>query len=109
FVRRGACTVVLLFIGILTWQQTAVYHDLITLYTTTLALNPGCWMTHYNLGIALRDRGETDQAITHYRQAIVLRPGYAEAHYNLGRLLAEKGEFNGAVEHYEVALAINPD
>ena len=109
FLRVGLCTVVLLLLGILTWQQAAVYHDLITLYTTTLAQNSGCWMAHYNLGIALRDRGETDQAITHYRQAIVLRPGYAEAHYNLGRLLAEKGEFNGAVDHYEVALAINPD
>ena len=109
FLRVGLCTVVLLLLGILTWQQTAVYHDLITLYTTTLAQNSGCWMAHYNLGIALRDRGETDQAITHYRQAIVLRPGYAEAHYNLGRLLAEKGEFNGAVDHYEAALAMNPD
>ena len=108
FLRLGLCTVVLLLLGILTWQQTAVYHDLINLYTTTLALNPGCWMAHYNLGIALRDRGESDQAITHYRQAIALRPGYAEAHYNLGRLLAEKGEFNDAVDHYEAALAVNP-
>lgn len=109
FLRLGLCTVVLLLLGILTWQQTAVYHDLITLYTTTLALNPGCWMAHYNLGLALRDRGETDQAITHYRQAITLRPSYAEAHYNLGRLLAEKGEFNDAVDHYEAVLAINSD
>jgi len=109
FLRLGLCTVVLLLLGILTWQQTAVYHDLINLYTTTLALNPGCWMAHYNLGIALRDRGESDQAITHYRQAITLRPGYSEAHYNLGRLLADKGEFNDAVDHYEAALAVNPD
>src|SRR6266436_2909370 len=109
FLRVGLCNVVLLLLGILTWQQTAVYHDLITLYTTTLAQNPGCWMAHYNLGIALRDRGETDQAITHYRQAIALRSAYAEAHYNLGRLLADKGEFNDAVDHYEAALAINPD
>ena len=109
FLRLGLCTVVLLLLGILTWQQTAVYHDLITLYATTLALNPGCWMAHYNLGIALRDRGETDQAIAHYRQAITLRPSYAEAHYNLGRLLADKGEFNDAVDHYEAALAINAD
>lgn len=109
FVRLGLCAVVLVIFGILTWQQTAVYHDLITLYTTTLALNPSCWMAHYNLGIALRDRGESDQAITHYRQAIALRSGYAEAHYNLGRLLADKGEFNDAVDQYEAALAINPD
>jgi tetratricopeptide (TPR) repeat protein len=92
----------------LTWRQAAVYHDLITLYTATLARNPGCWMAHYNLGIVLRDQGEMDQAITHYRQAVALRPSYAEAHYNLGRLLVQKGQLNDAIAHYEKALEINP-
>jgi protein O-mannosyl-transferase len=102
------CGILLLLVGFLTWRQTVVYHDLVTLYTATLARNPGCWMAHYNLGIVLRDKGETDQAITHYRQAVALRPSYTEAHYNLGRLLAEKGEFNDAIAHYQTALAINP-
>jgi tetratricopeptide (TPR) repeat protein len=102
------CGPFLLGLAVLTWQQTFVYHDLITLYTKTLANNPGCWMAHYNLGIVLRDHGDSDQAITHYRQAIALRPGYAEAHYNLGRLLAEKGEINDAIDHYEAALELNP-
>jgi len=108
FLGFVACSILLLLLATLTWQQTAVYHDLRSLYTDTLAKNPACWMAHYNLGIALRDRGETDQAITHYRQAIALRPAYAEAHYNLGRLLAEKGEVNDAIDHYEAALAISP-
>jgi protein O-mannosyl-transferase len=108
FLGSVGCSILLLSLAFLTWQQTVVYHDLITLYTRTLAKNPACWMAHYNLGIALHDHGETDQAITHYHQAIALRPGYAEAHYNLGRLLTEKGEFNDAINHYEAALAINP-
>ena len=107
FLRLVLCSGLLLLLATLTWQQSAIYHDLVTLYTRTLADNPGCWMAHYNLGIALHDRGEADQAITHYRQAIALRPGYAEAHYNLGRLLAEKGESNDAINHYEAALALN--
>jgi tetratricopeptide (TPR) repeat protein len=108
FLGSLICSVPLFSLGFLTWQQGAVYHDLITFYTRTLTKNPACWMAHYNLGIALQDHGETDQAITHYRQAIELRPGYAEAHYNLGRLLAEKGEFNDAINHYAATLAINP-
>ena len=108
FLGSLGCSILLLSLGFLTRQQGAVYHDLITFYTKTLARNPACWMAHYNLGIALQDHGETDQAITHYHQAIELRPGYAEAHYNLGRLLAEKGEFNDAITHYEATLAINP-
>jgi tetratricopeptide (TPR) repeat protein len=108
FLGALGCSILLLSLGFLTRQQGALYNDLVTFYTKTLAKNPACWMAHYNLGIALQDHGETDQAITHYRQAIELRPGYAEAHYNLGRLLAEKGEFNDAIKHYEATLAINP-
>jgi tetratricopeptide (TPR) repeat protein len=98
----------LFMLGFLTWRQAAVYHDLVTLYTATLARNPGCWMAHYNLGIVLRDQGEMDQAITHYRQAVALRPNYAEAHYNLGRLLVQKGQLDDAIAHYKKALEINP-
>jgi tetratricopeptide (TPR) repeat protein len=104
----GLCGILLLLLGFLTWRQTAVYHDLVTLYTATLAKNPYCWMAHYNLGIVLSKRGEPAQAITHYRQAIALRPSYAEAHYNLGRLLAAKGQLDDAIAHYEKALEINP-
>jgi tetratricopeptide (TPR) repeat protein len=108
FLGAAVIGLLLLMLGVLTWRQSAIYHDVVTLYTATLAKNPGCWMAHYNLGIALHDQAETDQAITHYRQAIALRSNYAEAHYNLGRLLAEKGELSDAVIHYEKALAINP-
>jgi protein O-mannosyl-transferase len=104
----GFCGVLLLSLVFLTWRQTAIYHDVVTLYTSTLTKNPGCWMAHYNLGIALNDRGKTDEAIAHYKQAIELRPSYAEAHYNLGRLLAQKGQLDDALSHYEKALEINP-
>jgi tetratricopeptide (TPR) repeat protein len=104
----GTCAVVLVSLVFLTWRQTSAYHNLVTLYAATLAKNPGCWMAHYNLGIALNDRGDTDKAIDHYRQAVELRPSYAEAHYNLGRLLAQKGQFDEAIVHYEKALEINP-
>jgi tetratricopeptide (TPR) repeat protein len=106
--RPAVCGVLLLVLGVLTWRQTSIYHDIVALYTGTLAKNPGCWMAHYNLGIALRAKGETDQAVAHYRQAVALRPGYAEAHYNLARILVEKGEFEEAIVHYEKALAVNP-
>jgi len=104
----GFCGVLLLSLLILTWRQTAIYHDLVSLYTATLTSNPGCWMAHYNLGIVLNDQGKTDEAIAHYQEAIELRPRYAEAHYNLGRLLAQKGRLDDAVAHYEKALEINP-
>jgi tetratricopeptide (TPR) repeat protein len=104
----GLCGVLLFLLGVLTWRQTAEYHDLTALYTATLRKNPTCWMAYYNLGIVLSEQGETDQAIDYYRQAITLRPDYAEAHYNLGRLLAEQDHFDDAIAHYEKAVEINP-
>jgi tetratricopeptide (TPR) repeat protein len=104
----GICGVLLLSLVFLTWRQTALYHNLVALYTGILTKNPGCWMAHYNLGIALNDQGDADGAIAHYRQAIELRPSYAEAHYNLGRLLVQKGQLDEAIGHYEKALDINP-
>src|SRR5438132_9013705 len=59
----GICGVLLLSLVFLTLRQTALYHDLVTLYTRTLPRNPGCWMAHYNLGIALNDQGNPDGAI----------------------------------------------
>jgi len=103
-----ACVAVLCLLCALTWLRTADYRDVITLYKATLAKNPGCWMAHYNLGIALNERGEPDAAIVHYRQAVDLRPAYAEAHYNLARLLVEKGQLDEAITQYDKALEIDP-
>src|SRR5205823_12209260 len=47
FLRVGLCGILLILLAALTWQQSGVYHDLVTLYTRTLAKNPGCWMAHY--------------------------------------------------------------
>jgi protein O-mannosyl-transferase len=104
----GICGVLLLLLVVLTWRQTAVYQNLVTLYTATLTKNPSCWMAHYNLGIALNEQGDSDGAIAHYRQALELRPSYAEAHYNLARLLAQNGQLDESITHYKKALEINP-
>jgi protein O-mannosyl-transferase len=101
---------ILLFgVGALTWRQTGIYRDVITLYKDTLAKNPSCWMAHYNLGIALRGQGDINQAIAHYQQAVTLRPNYTDAQFNLARALVDKGELDKAVVHYEAVLASDPD
>jgi len=53
----------------MTWRQSLIYTDFVTLYQDTLKKKSACLMAHYNLGIARRDRGQNEQAIAHYRQA----------------------------------------
>src|SRR4029453_12420075 len=108
-IQTASTLAILLILGALTYHQSAKYHDLITLYQATLAQNPKCWMAEYNLGLALKNQGQLDQAITHYRRAIDIWPDYVEAHYNLGGAYIEKGEIDEALAVYRRAIEIRPD
>ncbi len=105
----AVCMVVLAVLGSLTWQQSRIYSDAETLYGTTVAKNPDCWLAHNNLGAALAERGQVDEAIGHYQTALKIKPDYAKAHYNLGNALVQCGQVDEAIAHYERALEIKPD
>ena len=97
-------------LGALTWRQCRMYHDLPTLYQTTLERNPGAWMAQSNLA-GLLDRqgrlGRGDPA--HYEAAIRLAPLYPEIHYDLAEVLFKAGRSREAVAQYEAALRLRPD
>jgi len=108
-IQTASTLAILLILGALTFHQSAKYHDLITLYQATLTQNPQCWMAEYNLGLALKNQGQLDQAIAHYRRAINIWPDYVEAHYNLGGAYIEKGEIDEALAEYRRAIEIRPE
>jgi predicted O-linked N-acetylglucosamine transferase (SPINDLY family) len=62
-----------------------------------------------NLGIALKDTGQLEEAIDAYRQAIALKPNYPEAHSNAGNALREKGKADQAIAAYRAAIALRPN
>lgn len=99
----------LLALGLLTWKQAHIYADEMTLWQDTLAKNPASWMAHNNLGIALVEKSQLDEAIGHYREALRLRPDYAEAYNNLGIALGKKGQVEEAIRCYRESLRLKPD
>ncbi|MGA2797914.1 MAG: tetratricopeptide repeat protein [Thermoguttaceae bacterium] len=88
----------------LTWQQSGLFRDAMTLYQATLEKNPNCWMAHNNLGLILEGKGNLQEAMDHYNQSILLNPNHAEAHNNLGGILLKSGQLPGAIAQYEQAL-----
>lgn len=103
--------VLLLTLGVLSWSQSSLYQNTETLYTDTVAHNPGCWMAHNNLGRDLLDLpGRVPEAMSHLREALRLRPNNSMSHYNLG-LAYEKlpDRMPDAIAEYEAAIRINPD
>ena len=57
----------LLILGILSWQQAWAYESSETLWTDTLAKNPGCWMARNNLGNDLLHKGQVDGAMAEFQ------------------------------------------
>ena len=109
FLEPVFCGTLLLVLGFLTWRQCGMYIDTETLWRTTLARNPNCWMAHNNLGLFLRNQGRIDEAMEHYRKAIQIKPNYSDALNNLGLALAAKGQFNEAIENLRKAIQISPN
>jgi Tfp pilus assembly protein PilF len=99
----------LLVLGVLTWRQCGMYANPETLWQTTLAKNPDCWMAHNNFGLMLLEKGRMDEAITHFRSALEIRPNYADAHNNLGTALNQKGQVDEAIVHFQKALETLPN
>ena len=93
----------------LTWRQSGLYRDPMTLYQATLEKNPDCWIAHNNLGLSMSDPNRLQEIIDHYRQAIRLKPDYADAHNNLGVALIQIGRIQEATEQFLLALRIKPD
>lgn len=96
-------------LAVLTWRQSAMYGDVETLWRTTLARNPECWMAHTNLGIVLLEKGQVDEAIVHYRAALQMEPNWWDAEYNLGTALLSKGEIDEAIVYCEKAVTMQPN
>jgi tetratricopeptide (TPR) repeat protein len=109
WLKAALCTGLLLTLGTLSWRQALVYQDIETLWTDTLQKNPNCSMAHNNLGNALFQKGNVDEAIAHFQKALQINPDNAEACCSLGNALLRMGNVDEAIAHFQKALQIKPD
>jgi tetratricopeptide (TPR) repeat protein len=95
-------------LGILTWQQSASYRDIETLWLTTIERNPDCWMAEHNLGGKLLEKRDLDGAITHFERAVRLRYDNPESHYGMADALRRKGDVDRAMTEARISLDLRP-
>ena len=103
----GCAAIILCFT--LTRQQLGYWHDNEALYHHALAVTENNYLAHHNLGTALYQNGQIDEAINQYRAAILVEPDNAAAHYDLGTALALKGQTIEAISELQESIRLKPD
>ncbi len=88
--------------------QVRCWRNSVTVFRHAVALTANNWVAHIDLGWALEQEGNLDEAMLHYREAIRIAPGHPYAHNNLGYLLALRGRTGEAIAHFREALRLSP-
>ena len=78
-------------------------------YKKALKLKPDYAEAYYNMGVALKGKGDLKEAINSYKKALKIKPDYAEAYYNMGNMLRDNGDLEEAINSYKKALKVKPD
>lgn len=93
----------------ITWQQSAMYSDIETLWRTTITQNPECWIAYGHLGWTLFTKGDVDSSISYLERALKIKPNDPDVHDSLGLALRQKGQLDAAAAHFEQTLRLRPN
>ena len=93
----------------LTRQQLGYWQDSETLFRHALKVTRNNYIAHNNLGSALNEKGQTEEAISQFEQAILIKPNYAVAHDNLAVVLDKHGQTDGAIREFQEVICLKPN
>lgn len=100
---------VVFLLGALTVGRNSVWRSEYTLWKDAAEKSPGKTRPHINLGMALADRGNLDEAIAELNTARSIDPAAPEADFGLSALYLRLGNFNETISLLSSTLARFPD
>ena len=93
--------------------QVEHWTDSVTLWEHATRATPDSYIAFENLGQALRERGQLEEAAANYQRALALAPAGSPAYqaviYNsLGLVVTRQGRGDVAIAHFVAAARLNP-
>lgn len=89
-------------------HQIGFWRDSETLARRAIAVTSGNYVMHFNLALALDERGDLPGALASYAEAVRLRPDLAGFRVNHAAALARSGRVAEACAEYETAMRLDP-
>jgi tetratricopeptide (TPR) repeat protein len=108
-VTSGLAGLLLLVLGVLTWNQTYVWRNSESLWRRAVAVNPRSTRAQVYLGTILKSQNKFQEATDHYEQALRIDPDYTDAHYNLALALAGLNRLDSAIDHLRQYMEKTPN
>ncbi len=111
-IALAMCVAGLGLFGWLSFQQTRVWQNSITLFEHMIAKlgdDPYRADIHWRLGEYLFHRDKLDAARYHYSEVLKIWPTSMKAHSGLGDILVAQGKPDEALAHYAELVRLNPD
>ena len=84
------------------------FNAAITSYRNAIKLKPDFAISHFNLGVALQDKGDFETALHSYKKAIAIKPDYLAAYYNIAVSFGKIGFLENSVKYFLEAIRLNP-
>lgn len=105
-----ACGVaVIASLSAITAMRNADWRDDVALFSRAVRVEPDFPKGHYNLGVALLEKGEMAAAERELRRAVEIDPSYAEALGQLGYIMAQQKDYREAERYFAAAVRAKPE
>ncbi len=88
--------------------QTAYWKNSVSLWSRTLACQPGHYLAHNYLGYESDQQGKLAEAVQHYGLALQLKPDDPLARVNLSKVLIEQEKWGEVIQTCQLALQLHP-
>jgi protein O-mannosyl-transferase len=96
----------LLALTVVAHRQIAYWRDNVTLWAHTVQVTSRNWMAENNLGAALLDKGQMEDAIVHFRLAEAIYPYDPRTFLFIGFYEQQRGNLRVAIEEYQRVISV---
>jgi tetratricopeptide (TPR) repeat protein len=93
---------------LVSWNQTRVWQNSVTLFQHTVDHTERNDFAHNNLGFALMRRGEMEASIVHFKKALEISPHHTFANLNLAKAYRNLDRPKEAIFAYNEILKMQP-